>query len=428
MSKNKSGPLKSSVDNKKDSVDIKKFYGLSRSPVIPVQVSGKSSNSAVSPAKKGKIDKVQQIVGSSNSNDPVSSSVVNISSGVISAVDEGSFPSVSSSNVETSGILSASVVGGLESSMDGLLPNLAGALNKDSPTLSTCSVEPRIVNRTVTNVSTKSSVSVVLSLPAGSSSSSSSGYKTRSTTAAQSCVVSDDLNFNNDFRLGATSPGKKAVPVSTPNPFEALSDEDEVEASDELVGSEPNHQKSSPHCSSVVSPLVSVTSTGIHVGSGVSSVTLETKGGVEVHRVEHEDEPTVYPTLTNPAEGTFPYSATKLPIPSNEEQAEEDRAARIESQLTLVGGSKDRYSLQAKASSSKSAIKPDKQTNALSSRYNAINNKNTSNPPTLSNCNITTNNNTSTNSMAADGNVNSNYRNTSASNSNVTTSTTNTFN
>ena len=419
LSKKQAASLKSSSNKKNDSPNIEAYYGSSRSSVIPVQATGKSSVSSVSSTENSKIDKIQQNVGYSKSKDSVSSSNDKLSSGVNSSAANGTSSSVSQSNVENSEILSGSVAVGLETSLVGLSLNSVMSLSSDSSVAPMSSATIRTVNRTITNVSSKTSTSSVLTLPAAPVS-SSSGYQTR---AAKAALISESkaLNFNKDFHLGATSPCKTVVSVSTPNPFEPLSDEDEEDASDDLVGSEPAHQKPSSHFTSVVSPLVSVPPTVNH-GSGTSSVTVDSHSGGVVHRVEQEDEPAVYPRLSNPAEGTFPYTATQLPIPSEKEQDEEARVAHIESQLNSVRGSKVKYSTQAKVlSSSKSDRKTDRSNTATTTTNN---NNNNSNPPTSTTANNNNNNNTS-NPPTSTTTTNNNNNNTSNPPTSTTTTTNN---
>ena len=67
---------------------------------------------------------------------------------------------------------------------------------------------------------------------------------------------------------------------------------------------------------------------------------------LKVHHVPQPGDPDPYEVLPpNPAEGTFPYSATVMKIPSPEEFAMAELAAKIDSKITTVGGSKDAYSL-----------------------------------------------------------------------------------
>ena len=100
----------------------------------------------------------------------------------------------------------------------------------------------------------------------------------------------------------------------------------------------------------------------------------------KVHHVPQAGDPDPYEVLPpNPAEGTFPYSATVLKIPSPEEAANAELAAKIEAKSTSVGGSKDAYSSTAKLTSSKEHLRSERKISSSNQNGNKINSNNNNN-------------------------------------------------
>ena len=143
---------------------------------------------------------------------------------------------------------------------------------------------------------------------------------------------------------------------------------------------------------------------------------------LEVHHVPHSGDPDPYEVLPpNPAEGTFPYSATVMKIPSPEEIVMAELAAKTDSMVTTVGGSKNAYSDAALISSKASHRSESASSNSNDNKNstNTIINNNAQSGTSASLSSTHANASSPTNSSyVTDSSLNNTFSNTSSSTSN----------